>query len=559
MYWFEDPGTEVFRGLSLLALRVDQAYLNITTSYPVHLYSLSEECERCPYLHVAEINSTRILTVDTKRNVIWRLYNRSDELVDISDNRLLVCEIVPENLGEFGVYDLIQKSGNCKFVTAKEPVNIYLPLAFIVACLLLLLLVYGGVNFVWSKYFKTTKSGDNEGDGAQVTKRPRIRALDTFRGICLVFMVFVNDGAGHYWFLEHATWDGLLFSDWLFPWFMWIMGVCIPISVKSQFKKGFSRISMLLQVIRRSFVLFLLGMMLNTVVTGPKLHTIRVFGVLQRFGVAYFIVSALVILLSSRNSPRSQNKLVVNFKDVISLIPQWFLALGLVALHCYIVFYVQAPGCPVGYMGPGGIQDGGIYRNCSGGITKYVDVLLLGSNHMFQRPTVAAVYKTSAFDPEGIFGCILSSVQVFLGVQAGATLISFIECKARVKRWLFWGVVCTAVGLTLSIGGWIPINKNLWSLSFVMITSGMAFLLLTICYLLVDHYNYWSGFPFIYPGMNSLLVFVGHTMCYHTFPFHWALNRMNTHFILTLEAVYTTALWVLVSAWLYSQRFFLTV
>lgn len=66
-----------------------------------------------------------------------------------------------------------------------------------------------------------------------------------------------------------------------------------------------------------------------------------------------------------------------------------------------------------GYMGPGGIQDGGIYRNCTGGITKYVDILLLGNSHIYQRPTIAAVYKTSAFDPEGIFGnyyCSLSKI-----------------------------------------------------------------------------------------------------------------------------------------------------
>ena len=54
-------------------------------------------------------------------------------------------------------------------------------------------------------------------------------------------MIFVNDGAGHYWFLEHVTWDGLLLADCVFPWFMWIMGVCIPISVRSQLKRGVSR------------------------------------------------------------------------------------------------------------------------------------------------------------------------------------------------------------------------------------------------------------------------------------------------------------------------------
>ncbi|KAG8262559.1 hypothetical protein J6590_051048 [Homalodisca vitripennis] len=142
-----------------------------------------------------------------------------------------------------------------------------------------------------------------DNDGGRTPKRSRVRSLDTFRGITLVLMVFVNDGAGGYWFLEHATWHGLLMADVLFPWFMWIMGVCIPISIRSQFKRGIPRYTMFLNTLQRACTLFLLGLMLNTVSAGPELSSLRVFGVLQRFGVVYLLVSTLSIFLTHRPTP----------------------------------------------------------------------------------------------------------------------------------------------------------------------------------------------------------------------------------------------------------------
>lgn len=75
-------------------------------------------------------------------------------------------------------------------------------------------------------------SSDNELDMPRTKKR--LKSLDIFRGIAIVLMIFVNSGGGHYWWIEHAVWNGLHFADLVFPWFLFIMGVCIPLSIKSQ-------------------------------------------------------------------------------------------------------------------------------------------------------------------------------------------------------------------------------------------------------------------------------------------------------------------------------------
>lgn len=79
------------------------------------------------------------------------------------------------------------------------------------------------------------QSADNELD-MQRTKK-RLKSLDIFRGIAIVLMIFVNSGGGQYWWIEHAVWNGLHFADLVFPWFLFIMGTCIPLSIKSQINR----------------------------------------------------------------------------------------------------------------------------------------------------------------------------------------------------------------------------------------------------------------------------------------------------------------------------------
>jgi heparan-alpha-glucosaminide N-acetyltransferase len=128
-------------------------------------------------------------------------------------------------------------------------------------------------------------------------------------------MIFANDGGAGYYFFEHATWDGLYVADLVFPWylsdniitffkgfskcflkrFLWIMGVCIPVSIKSQVKRGNSRWTIWKRILIRSCKLILLGIILGSLWGPVDINSMRLPGVLQRFGICYFLCSTLVL------------------------------------------------------------------------------------------------------------------------------------------------------------------------------------------------------------------------------------------------------------------------
>lgn len=136
------------------------------------------------------------------------------------------------------------------------------------------------------------------------------------------------------------------------------------------------------------------------------------------------------------------------------------------SIHLILTFELEVPGCPKGYLGPGGLHEYKSFENCTGGATGYIDHKVLGLKHLYAHPTFQTIYKTGAFDPEGLFGTLNSIVQVFIGVQCGTTLLIYKNHKERLVRWAIWG---TALGLIAGglcgfskDDGAIPINKNLW-------------------------------------------------------------------------------------------------
>lgn len=296
---------------------------------------------------------------------------------------------------------------------------------------------------------------------------------------------------------------------------------------------------------------------------GPKLADIRIMGVLQRFGIAYFVVATLQVLFTNpiNNMPEENWKKLLF--DIILLIPQWIVSLVLVIIYLIVSFAVAVPGCPRGYFGPGGMHKMGNYNHCIGGATGYIDRVILGQGHMYQ-PRADDVYgETLPFDPEGIVGCLLTIVQVFFGVQCGTTLLVHSEWKERIKRWSIWGATTILIGLFLGLvpggDGIIPINKNMWSLSYVFVTSGVAFLILTLLYYIIDVKSYWSGAPFVYAGMNAIIMYIGSEIFHKMYPFYWHIGTMNTHFMFLLANIWTTGLWVLVAYYLYLKEIFITL
>lgn len=244
---------------------------------------------------------------------------------------------------------------------------------------------------------------------------------------------------------------------------------------------------------------------------------------------------------------------------------QWIVIAALILFYLLVIFGLKVGSCPRGYLGPGGIHEYEKYQNCTGGAAGFIDRTILGENHMYQRAKIRSVYDSLVFDPEGIFGCLLTIVQVFLGVQCGVTLLVYPTAKDRLRRWIFWGVGLAALTAILTLfsvdDGIIPINKNLWSLSFVSVTSSLAFLLLSLIYFLVDVRNIGDDFwtIFLYPGMNAIILYVGHSVFHKMWPFHFSFDVMNTHFILLLENCWTVVVWILISHWLYHRKIFYSI
>ncbi|CAA9999390.1 unnamed protein product [Nesidiocoris tenuis] len=464
---------------------------------------------RCPFSFVQALNGSEALKVSTKYGTSWRLYSdHVGNFVQDQDKHAFSCEFRPRNYGQFGVYSLTSVSdGKCDITTVHPPVNIYLPLILILGTVFALAIISAIISFA---RIKLVARNEADADNGEKKKSNRVAAIDAFRGLCILIMIFVNDGGGHYTFFNHATWNGLHVADLLFPWFMWIMGVCIPIAIRSQLRRNITRLQIIGSIIKRSCTLFLLGLALNTVRVGADLTQIRIFGVLQRFAVVFFVVAILVTFLMISLYHPHKATMQGPFSDVANLSILWVLMFALLAGYSYLTFYFPVPGCPIGYLGPGGIHYNGIFKNCTGGVAGYIDKFLLSSRHIYQRPTASAVYLIGPYDPEGPYGCILSVLQVFFGVQAGATILSFPGWRCRLKRWLLWGVLLGVIGTILcqarQEGGWIPINKNLWSLSFVAVTSSLGFFLLSIMHYLIDVKRWWSGAPFIYPGRHSISI-----------------------------------------------------
>lgn len=309
--------------------------------------------------------------------------------------------------------------------------------------------------------------------------------------------------------------------------------------------------------------MFIVGMCIHTI-NGPKLADIRVMGVLQRFGIAYFVVASLHTVLTEPITTLPDEKWKKMLYDVILMIPHWIVALCLTIIYFIVTFAVAVPGCPRGYLGPGGVHKMGAYNHCIGGATGYLDRMILGERHLYQHPRAGGVYgETLPFDPEGLVGCLLTIVQVFFGVQCGMILLVHTEWKERIKRWTLWGGICILLGLFLGVvpdgDGIIPINKNMWSLSYVLLTVGVAYLLLTIFYYIIDVKSYWTGIPLVYAGMNAIIMYIGSEVLDKMYPFYWHIGAMNTHFAALLQNIWTTGMWVLVAYYLYLKDIFITL
>ncbi|PIO28848.1 hypothetical protein AB205_0098810 [Aquarana catesbeiana] len=260
-------------------------------------------------------------------------------------------------------------------------------------------------------------------------------------------MVFVNYGGGGYCFFKHQSWNGLTLADLVFPWFVFIMGTSIHLSLNAMLRKGNSRWKLFWKVLWRSIQLFLIGLFVinENYCRGPLAWSdLRIMGVLQRISLTYLVVSVLELLFTKPlPDALPQNRTCFLFQDVVLFWPQWLIILALEAAWLCLTFLLPVPECPLGYLGPGGIGDMGKYPNCTGGAAGYIDRLVLGENHIYQHPSSNVIYKTTVpYDPEGILGTLNSIVIAFLGLQAGKVLLFYKnQHKQIMVRFFTWSVV----------------------------------------------------------------------------------------------------------------------
>ncbi|XP_067209107.1 heparan-alpha-glucosaminide N-acetyltransferase-like [Linepithema humile] len=551
-------------------LKFDEACTNVISDdsiFNAWLYSLSTDCLSCPYKRIAPI-STNVnfsLKFNTIKTLKWRILNNNgnDEYISAKNTSGIVCELLP-NLGQYGLYELAIQNKTCSFRTLKNPTYPYSELFIVLGIIVLILFGISTGRSLWYIFKKrcVKSAGISAEELNKGLKKRRIQAIDTFRGASTLFMIFVNGGSGSYTVLEHTTWNGMLPGDLVFPCFMWIMGVCIPIALSAQYKRGLSKFQISCSILKRSFLLFFIGVALNTIGTNVQLENIRIFGVLQRFGITYLVVG-LIYLCFIRQQPKavqnlSRNWIVRETQDILSILPCWCAMLILIIIHCALTFGLPIPGCPTGYLGPGGRHEDSKYFNCAGGAAGYIDKSILTLNHIYQRPTIDLVYGSGPFDPEGILGCFMAIFQVFLGVHTGVILMIYKDWKERVTRWLLWAALYGCLGCAFHFTNVIPVNKNLWSLSFVLVSTAYALAFLSGFYLLIDVTKVWQGGPFRIPGMNALVLYVGHSIC-QIFPFHWRIGAMDIRALCLIESIWVVILWAIIAYIMHHKRIYITL
>ncbi|XP_030003605.1 heparan-alpha-glucosaminide N-acetyltransferase isoform X2 [Sphaeramia orbicularis] len=578
---------------------MDEAFLAVNNELntDITVSWVSERCYQCLYQNLGVVSgapspgqpSSADFVVSTQHTITLQLNS--------TEANLELCTF-PFHFGEHGNYSLWVKNlnnsslSNCSVVTDADPVNSYIPILIAFLVLVGLAVVYAigktllGLNAVRSIFFQITGTMETErlinselgSPGRTVTTvtdnilppppspSKRLRSLDTFRGISLVIMVFVNYGGGRYWFFKHESWNGLTVADLVFPWFVFIMGTSIALSINSLLRSGTSRSSVLKKVVWRSLQLFIIGVFIvnPNYCQGPiSWDNLRIPGVLQRLAWSYLVVACLDLLVARAHLD------IISMEawwscglDILLYWPAWLCVLLMEVIWLCLTFLLPVPGCPTGYLGPGGIGDMGQFINCTGGAAGFIDRWLLGEKHIYQNPTSRVIYATHMpFDPEGVLGSINSILMAFLGLQAGKIILHYRDVHTSImSRFLIWGLFLGVISAVLTRcstdQGFIPVNKNMWSLSYVTTLACFAYVLLVLVYYTVDVKKWWSGAPFYYPGMNSILVYVGHEVFEDYFPFRWRMVNSQSHAEHLTQNLVATSCWVFISYVLYRKKIF---
>lgn len=307
----------------------------------------------------------------------------------------------------------------------------------------------------------------------------RLLSLDAFRGFTIAAMLLVNNPGdwGHlHGPLQHAHWHGWTFTDWIFPFFVFIAGVAMTLSLARRAQAGADKWTLLAQTTRRALTLVALGLALNWV-PAFDLGTLRIPGVLQRLGLCTLLAAPLVLWCGPRG------------------VALW--AAALLAGYSAVQLGVPVPDATgtvhTGRLEPG--QDVGAWLDRA-----------LMHGHLWKQ--------SQTWDPEGLLSTLPAVASQLLGVLAGHVLASTRQPAEKAMTWVVAGLA--ALWLAQGLDAWLmPINKSLWTPAYVLLTTGWALLVFAVFYWLLDAMPQpqararWARalHPLVVFGMNALFLF----------------------------------------------------
>jgi len=318
----------------------------------------------------------------------------------------------------------------------------------------------------------TTVEGAAKGSMA----RPgRLLSLDLLRGLTIGFMILVNNNGSEavaYWPLKHAAWNGFTPTDLVFPTFLFLVGISTVLSTASRLAQGATKGSLFLHTVRRAVILYLLGLLVNSF---PffNLHTMRFYGVLPRIAICYFVVATLYLVW-----PGWKDKVVLL---VAALVGYWVL-----------MRFVPVPGYGVP------THDVPLLDH-DGNLVAWLDRQIFSASHLYERTR----------DPEGLISTLPALGTALIGMLTGLWLRTGRTLGEKARGIAVAGLSGVLLGAVWNV--WFPINKKLWTSSYVLFAAGLSLLLLALSMWLVDvrgvRRGWWSTFLLVF-GTNAIVAYV---------------------------------------------------
>jgi predicted acyltransferase len=308
-------------------------------------------------------------------------------------------------------------------------------------------------------------------------------SLDVLRGLDIGFMILVNnngDGSRAYWALKHADWNGFTPTDLVFPTFLFLVGISTVLSTEARLAQGATKQSIFLHTVRRAVIIFLLGLLVNSF-PHFNLHTLRIYGVLPRIAICYFIVATLYLI-----SPGWKSKLV--------------LAVAALGTYWVLMRYVPVPG----YGMPGRDIP---FLDRDANLVAWLDRHIFPASHLYERTR----------DPEGLLSTIPAVATALMGILTGIWLRTGRSVVEKARGIAIAGMTCVLAGGIWNI--WFPLNKKLWTSSFVLFAGGLSLLLLALSMWVVDIMRASetcedrarksrTSMPLLVFGMNAIVAYV---------------------------------------------------